>query len=268
MQIVTLTTDFGTGDYELGSMMGVIWSNAPQARLIDLTHDIERHNIRQAALMLAHCTPYFPAGTIHVVVVDPGVGTHRRPIAARLGDQWFVGPDNGLLTLMLRRATEAGKPVKIVHTNNRQYWLSQVSNIFHGRDVFASVAGHLAAGIDLEKLGPEIQDPMLLDFPEPQPHAGGWSGQVMDIDHFGNLEINIHRDQLEGLGPVKVTCGEHVIQGIVRTFGDGRVGELVALIDSSDYLCIGLVNGSAAAHTQAKIGDPVFVLPVQDQATE
>jgi S-adenosyl-L-methionine hydrolase (adenosine-forming) len=152
MQIVTLTTDFGAGDYEIGSMMGVIWSAAPTTRLVDLTHDIERHNIRQAALMLDRCTPYFPAGTIHLVVVDPGVGTKRRVAAARLGDQWFVGPDNGLFTLMLRRAQAAGKPVEIVDGNNRQYWLPQVSSIFHGRDVFASVAGHLAAGTPLSKV--------------------------------------------------------------------------------------------------------------------
>jgi S-adenosyl-L-methionine hydrolase (adenosine-forming) len=268
MQIVTLTTDFGSGDYEIGSMIGVIWSTAPAARIIDLTHDIERHNIRQAALMLGRCTPYFPTGTIHVVVVDPGVGTHRRPIAAHLGDQWFVGPDNGLLTLMLRWAQAEGKPVKIAHTNIEQYWQPHVSNIFHGRDVFASVAGHLAAGITLSKLGETIDEPVLLDFPAPQPHARGWQGQVMDIDHFGNLEINIHRDQLKGFDAVKVISGEHTINGIVRTFGEGHPGELVALIDSSDYLSICLVNGSAAAYMPAQIGDPVYVLPIEDQASE
>lgn len=261
MQIVTLTTDFGCGDYELGSMMGVIWSRAPETRLIDLTHEIERHNIRQAALALDRCTPYFPAGTIHLVVVDPGVGTARRPLAAQLGDQWFVGPDNGLLTLMLRRAQAAAKPIKIVHTSNRQYWLSPVSSIFHGRDVFASVAGYLAAGIAMSNFGPQIDDVLLLDFPGPQAHAGGWLGQVMDIDHFGNLETNIHRDQLHGLLAPTITCGSHTIHGLVRTFGDGKPGDLVALIDSSDYLSIGLVNGNAAAVMAAQIGDPVVVHP-------
>ncbi|HSV85348.1 MAG TPA: SAM-dependent chlorinase/fluorinase [Levilinea sp.] len=268
MQIVTLTTDFGSGDYDLGSMMGVIWSRAPGARLVDLTHEIERHHIRQAALALDRCTPYFPAGTIHLVVVDPGVGTQRKPLAAQLGDQWFVGPDNGLLTLMLRRAQAAAKPVKIVHTHNRQYWLSQVSSIFHGRDVFASVAGYLAAGIPVSKFGAEIDDVVLLDFPKPQPHAGGWLGQVMDIDHFGNLETNIHRDRLQGYGALKVTSGSYTIYGLVRTFGDGRPGDLVALIDSSDYLSIGLVNGNAAAHMAAHIGDPVLVHPFENQGVQ
>jgi S-adenosyl-L-methionine hydrolase (adenosine-forming) len=268
MQIVTLTTDFGAGDYEIGSMMGVIWSAAPTTRLVDLTHDIERHNIRQAALMLDRCTPYFPAGTIHLVVVDPGVGTKRRVAAARLGDQWFVGPDNGLFTLMLRRAQAAGKPVEIVDGNNRQYWLPQVSSIFHGRDVFASLAGHLAAGTPLSKLGPPMKDPVLLDFPEPQPVAGGWQGQVMDIDYFGNLEINIHQDQLERLGQVRIISGEHIINGLVRTFGDGQSGELVALIDSSSYLSISLVNGSAADFMPAQVGDPVIVQSIKEKISE
>jgi S-adenosyl-L-methionine hydrolase (adenosine-forming) len=261
MQIVTLTTDFGTGDYDIGSMMGVIWNRAPKVRIVDLTHDIEPHNIRQAALMLDRCTPYFPAGTIHVVVVDPGVGTERRPIAARLGEQWFVGPDNGLLTLMLRRAKTSSQPVKIVHTNNQQYWMPQVSSIFHGRDIFASAAGHLAAGTPLSELGPEIDNPVLFDFPEPQLQSGGWLGEVTDIDHFGNLGTNIHRDHLANSGPVQVIYGEHVITGIVRTFGEGKPGDLIALIDSSDYLSICVVNGSAADYTATQIGDPVLVKP-------
>jgi S-adenosyl-L-methionine hydrolase (adenosine-forming) len=264
MQIVTLTTDFGAGDYDIGAMMGVIWNIAPGTRIVDLSHDIERHNVRQAALLLERSTPYFPAGTIHVVVVDPGVGTHRRQIAAQLGDQWFVGPDNGLVTLMLRLARKGGKPVKIVYTHKRQYWLNQVSSIFHGRDIFAAVAGHLAAGTRLTRLGPVIEDPVLLDFPEPQPHEGGWLGEVMDIDHFGNLEINIHRDLLEGMGPVKVISGGHVLDGIKRTFGEGKPGDLIALIDSSDYLSISLVNGSAADGMPAQVGDAVLVQPVRD----
>jgi S-adenosyl-L-methionine hydrolase (adenosine-forming) len=261
MQIVTLTTDFGAGDYDIGSMMGVIWNIAPTARLVDLSHDIERHNVRQAAILLDRCTPYFPTGTVHVVVVDPGVGTERRPIAAQLGSQWYVGPDNGILTLMLRRAIQTGQPVKIVHTDNRQYWLPEPSSIFHGRDVFAPVGGHLAAGTPLSELGPEIDNPVLFDFPEPQPQMGGWLGEVTDIDHFGNLGTNIHRDHLVNSGPMKVIYGEHVITGIVRTFGEGKPGDLIALIDSSDYLSICVVNGSAADYTATQIGDPVIVKP-------
>jgi S-adenosyl-L-methionine hydrolase (adenosine-forming) len=261
MKIVTLTTDFGAGDYDIGSMVGVIWNLAPGTRIVDLTHDIERHNVRQAALMLGRCTPYFPAGTIHVVVVDPGVGTERRPIAARLGDQVFVGPDNGVLTQMLLRADKEAQPLEIVHAENPQFWLPQVSSIFHGRDVFAALAGHLAAGVSLSRLGTPILNPILLDFPSPQPYEGGWLGQVMDIDHFGNLEVNIHRTQLEGLGPVEITCGAHTIHGIVRTFGEAQPGDLVALIDSSDYLSLSIVNGSAASVIPAQTGDAVIVRP-------
>jgi S-adenosyl-L-methionine hydrolase (adenosine-forming) len=261
MKIVTLTTDFGAGDFDIGSMVGVIWSLAPGTRIVDLTHDIERHNVRQAALLLGRCTPYFPAGTIHIVVVDPGVGTERRPIAARLGDQVFVGPDNGVLTQMLQRADKDAQPVEFVHADNPQYWLSQVSSIFHGRDVFAAVAGHLAAGVSLSSLGPPILNPILLDFPSPEPYEGGWKGQVMDIDHFGNLEVNIHRTQLEGLQPVEITCGAHTIHGMVRTFGEAQPGDLVALIDSSDYLSLSIVNGSAARVIPAQTGEAVIVRP-------
>lgn len=261
MKVVTLTTDFGAGDYDIGAMMGVIWGIAPQVRIVDLSHDIERHNVRQAALMLDRTAHYFPMGSIHVVVVDPGVGTGRRPLVARLGEQWFVGPDNGLLTLMQRRANKAGRPVNIAHANREQYWLPDVSSVFHGRDVFAALAGHLAAGAPLPKIGPPVTDPVLLDFPEPVRQGGGWAGEVMDIDHFGNLEVNIHRDHLAQVGAAQVICGEHRMERIVRTFGEGRPGELVALIDSSGYLSISLVNGSAAASMPARIGDPVLVLP-------
>jgi S-adenosyl-L-methionine hydrolase (adenosine-forming) len=194
-------------------------------------------------------------------VVDPGVGTERRPIAARLGDQVFVGPDNGVLTQMLLRADKEAQPLEIVHAENPQFWLPQVSSIFHGRDVFAALAGHLAAGVSLSRLGTPILNPILLDFPSPQPYAGGWLGQVMDIDHFGNLEVNIHRTQLEGLGPVEITCGAHTIHGIVRTFGEAQPGDLVALIDSSDYLSLSIVNGSAASVIPAQTGDAVIVRP-------
>jgi S-adenosylmethionine hydrolase len=158
MTLVTLTTDFGRGDYGTGLMRGVVWTIAPQARVLDLSHEIEPHNILQGARLLESSAPYFPAGTIHVMVVDPGVGTARHPIAARLGEQYFVGPDNGLCSLYLRRVEGQGGELAFVHLDRPQFWLPRVSHIFHGRDIFAPAAGYLAAGTALQDLGTVISE--------------------------------------------------------------------------------------------------------------
>ncbi|MDZ4158334.1 MAG: SAM-dependent chlorinase/fluorinase [Anaerolineaceae bacterium] len=259
MKIITLTTDFGTGDFEIGTLSGVIWRIAPHARIVDLTHDIGRHNIRQAALMLERVTPFFPEGSIHIVVVDPGVGTHRRPLAARLGTQYFVGPDNGLLTRMLDLARADNQLVEIVTPNRREFWLPEVSNIFHGRDVFSPVAAHLAAGTPLQALGDTIDDPVLLHFPQPEPIPGGWRGEVLDIDYFGSLGTNIKVEHLRGSRALRVQIAGRCIEGLSRTFGEGKPGDLLALIDSSNELAVSVVNGSAERELQAKVGDEVIV---------
>lgn len=261
MRIVTLTTDFGAGDFEISTLSGVIWSIAPEVRIVDLSHDVERHNARRAALLLSRAVPYFPAGSIHVVVVDPGVGTGRRPLAARLGEQWFVGPDNGVATLLLRRAQEAGLTVEMVTPDRPQFWLPDVSDIFHGRDVFAPVAAHLAKGAPLAEIGSPLNDPVLLDFPQAQKSGSGWRGQVEEVDHFGNLSTNIHKSHLAAMGAVEVRIAGQTISGLSRTFGEGSPGQLVALIDSSGHLSICVVNGSAAGSLGAKIGDAVEVQP-------
>jgi len=259
MQIVTLTTDFGLGDYEIGSLSGVILDLAPDARVIDLTHDIARHNVRHAAIILERTTPYFPPGTIHMVVVDPGVGTARRPLAARLGNQYFVGPDNGVMTTMLLLAQQANQPVQVVHTNLTQFWRPAISSIFHGRDVFAAVAGHLAAGVPLLSLGDEIDDPVLLEFPRPQQTADGWLGEVTDIDHFGNLGTNLPGGIFTAEHGWSFEINGQHIPRLSATFGEGTPGGLVALIDSSGYLSICIVNGSAERHLAAQAGDEVVV---------
>ncbi len=260
MNIVSLSSDFASGDFEIGALAGVIWRIAPFARLVHLTHDIERHNVRQAALMLDRCVPYFPEGSIHVVVVDPGVGTQRRPLAARLGRQFFVGPDNGILTCLYHNTRSAGKTIKIVHANRREYWLPEVSNIFHGRDVFAPLVGHLAAGVALEDLGEAIDNPVLLQWSAPEAIEGGWRGEVVDVDHFGNLATNIHKRHLQGMQVRQVQVAGWHVDGMVRTFGDRPAGELVALIDSSNELGICVVNGNAQQTTGAQVGDEVVVL--------
>jgi S-adenosylmethionine hydrolase len=259
MKHLSLTTDFGTGDFEIGTLSGVIYSIAPDTLIADLTHDIPPQNILDAAVVLSRHTPYFPEGSIHVVVVDPGVGTTRRPIAARLGKQYFVGPDNGVMTLMYKIAQENSEPIEVVHTDDPQFWLPNISNIFHGRDIFAAVAGHLAAGVPLRKLGTLIDDPVLMDLPDPEPIKNGLRGQILRVDHFGNMESNIHHSLLKDFSPVSVRMGDTVINGLVETFGQGKIGELVAMIDSSGVISVCVVNGNAAHVLNAKAGDPIEV---------
>jgi S-adenosyl-L-methionine hydrolase (adenosine-forming) len=157
MAIITLTTDFGRGDYGVAMMRGVIWSIAPNTEIVDLSHEISPQNVPQAAELLSRCSLSFPPGTIHIAVVDPGVGTARRPVAARLGAHFYVGPDNGLFSKVWELATLRGETSEIVHLEQSQYWLPRVSDIFHGRDIFAPVAAHLARGVALSELGDRLQ---------------------------------------------------------------------------------------------------------------
>lgn len=261
MSFISLMTDFGLKDGNVGVMKGVIWRFDPQAQIADLSHLISPQNVAEAALILNRQATFFPAGTIHLVVVDPGVGTTRRPIAARLGPYFFVGPDNGVLTRLLERAESEGWPVEIVHLDRPQYWLPEVSHVFHGRDIFAPTAGHLAAGVPLNELGTVIHDPVRLQFPQPERTAQGWRGQVIHADHFGNLTTNIRREQLGEHSPeVRVRLRGVEMHGLAHTFGERPTGELVALYGSSGDLIISVVNGSALETLKADIEDPVEVI--------
>jgi S-adenosylmethionine hydrolase len=258
--MITLMTDFGIKDGNVGVMKGVIWGIAPHVQIADLSHNISPQNVREAALILARSALYFPPGTIHLVVVDPGVGTERRHIAARFGTQYFVGPDNGVITLLLERAEAEGWLVEIVHTNKPEYWLSRVSHVFHGRDVFSPVAAHLASGVTLEKLGDVITDPVRLVLPRPQRTPSGWQGEVIHIDHFGNISTNILEGQLGQPPSIQIRlCGVN-IDGLVRTFGERQPGDLVALYGSTGNLIVSVVNGSAAQRLNPSIGDKVEVV--------
>lgn len=260
MKLITLLTDFGLEDGYPGIMKGVILGIAPDAQIVDLTHLIPPQNIMAGALALSRAVPYFPPGTVHVAVVDPGVGTQRRAIAARLGAHFFVSPDNGLLSVVCHQAQQRGEPVAFVHLDQPDYWLPRVNRVFHGRDVFAPVGAHLANGVPLAQLGTAITDPLPLQLPDPQRlEDGGWRGEVLAVDHFGNLMTNLTAAHLEGLGPLQVCLGRFTIPGLAQAFGDGRPGQLVALIDSADYLSLCVVNGNAQQATQAQIGDPVIV---------
>jgi S-adenosylmethionine hydrolase len=242
-------------------MKGVIWRIAPRVQVADLSHTIRPYDVRQAALLLARQVEYFPENTIHVAVVDPGVGTARRPIAAQIGPQRVVGPDNGIFTPLFQRAAQVGWPVRIVPTHQTAYWLPQVSDIFHGRDVFAPVAAHWAAGTPLEALGEVIEDPGQLALPRPQSTAHGVTGEVtLLFPHFGNLMTNIHREDLEDWSHVIVRlCGAE-ITGLVRTFGDRPPGSLIALCGSSGHLMIAVVSGRAVDRLHPSIGDQVEVV--------
>jgi S-adenosylmethionine hydrolase len=260
MTIITLTTDFGIGDHEVGVLKGVIWNIACDVKIADLSHEISPHNIFEAALLLWRAVPYFSDGTIHVAVIDPGVGTSRREIAAHIGSQFFVGPDNGLITLLLERAEESKLVIQFVHLDRPEYWLPDVSNVFHGRDIFAPVAAHLASGVPLRSLGTTITDPVRLDIPKPNSIPGGWQGQVIHIDHFGNLSTNLSESHVKYAKEVIIYINGEVINGIVGTFSEHPSGTLIALLDSSGSLAISIVNGSAAQHLKTRIGDNIKVL--------
>lgn len=260
MSFITLMTDFGLKDGNVGVMKGVIWKFAPHAQIADLSHNIGPQNISEAALVLSRHALYFPAGSIHVVVVDPGVGTARRPIAARLDEHFFVLPDNGILTLLLERAGQEHWPVEIVQLDKPQYWLSEVSHVFHGRDIFAPTAGHLASGVPLHALGAPIDDPVRLKLPRPQRTPTGLRGEVIHVDHFGNISTNIRREHLEQVSRVTVSLCGVIIQGLVQTFGERPAGDLVALYGSTGNLIVSEVNGNAAQCLGARPGDPVELI--------
>ncbi len=257
--IITLMTDFGMRDGFVGVMKGVIWGIAPEARIADLTHLISPQDILQAGVVLDRAAPYFPSGTIHIVVVDPGVGTARRPIAAQVGEQRYVGPDNGTLTMLLARAQRQNWKVEIVELNQPKYWRDEISASFHGRDIFAPVAAHLAAGVPLSAVGSPISDPVLLLLSAPERTATGLRGEIIHIDHFGNIGTNIKREDVATLGSVSVrACGQDV-PGLSNTFGDKPPGELIAFINSIGELAIAVVNGNAGQRLNAKVGDVVEV---------
>ena len=227
MTVITLLTDFGLRDGYVGVMKGVIYGIAPRAQIADISHAIPPQNVLYGALALERVAPFFPDGTIHVGVVDPGVGTARRPIAGQVGAQYFVMPDNGLATILIQRAREIGETVRVVHLHKPEYWLPEISNVFHGRDIFAPCGAHMAGRVPLEQLGTPIEDYISLDYPQPQPiPEGGWRGQVMEVDFFGNLSTNIERQHVGGLEPLEVRIAGITISDWVNTFGE-RPGRLV-----------------------------------------
>ena len=260
MTVITITTDFGEKDGYVGVMKGVIWNIAPNVQLADITHEIPPQNILTGAITLWRVAPFFPKGTIHIAVVDPGVGTQRRPLAARIGDYYYVCPDNGLLTPLILDAERAGQPMSFVHLNKPEYWLRNVSHTFHGRDIFSPVAAHLAAGIPLEQLGTIITDPVRLNLPRPEQMTNGWRAHITVIDVFGNLTTDLPVAALAGHRDVTIHILGRTIDGLIESYGHRQPGDLVALVDSEDFVEVAVVNGSAANDLGAKLGDVVEVI--------
>jgi hypothetical protein len=255
--LITLTTDFGPSSPYVAQMKGVILGLCREVDLIDITHTVGSQNVREGAIALADATPRFPPRTIHVAVVDPGVGTARRVVYAEIGGQRYLAPDNGLLSLLAQRATS---PPQWRVLENDRYWLPQRSSTFHARDILSPVAANLALGLDPAELGPPLAAPVALDWPAPRRSGANVLGEVLFVDSFGNVITNLTRGDLAPLGSptsINVQCGSRKIRGLVPTYGAAMAGELVALIDSQDRLEIALVEGHAARELQVRPGDPV-----------
>jgi S-adenosylmethionine hydrolase len=257
MPIITLTTDFGLADGYVGAMKGVILGLCPDARLVDLSHDIAAQNVAQAAYVLAAAAPYFAAGTIHLAVVDPGVGSARRPLVVQTDRALCVGPDNGLFSPFLvepgARAWELTRP---------EFWLPRVSRTFHGRDMFAPVAAHLARGVLPQQMGRAMTDPVRLPLAEPVHFADGRvTGQVIYADRFGNLITNVPAAWVAGCGWQIEIAGQQ-IAGVRAAYADAERDALLALVSSGGTVEIAVREGSAATRLGVGAGAAVALWPM------
>jgi len=261
MSIISLLSDFGHKDPYVAEMKAVILSIAPQARIVDITHEIEKFNIRMGAYVLASAAPYFPPNTIHVAVVDPGVGTKRRSIIAETRRSLYVGPDNGLLML----AAYKEHITNVYQIDNPKYMLSKVSKTFHGRDIFAPAAAHLAQGNKPSDFGPAIQDYILPEFAKPHARNGELLGEVLHIDDFGNIISNITLEDLEKMEFHEGTSflvrlgGKTLNIRFCSAYGEVPAGTPLALIGSSNFLEVADNQGNASRIFKAKVGDTFHV---------
>jgi len=254
---IALLTDFGTKDHYAGTMKGVALGICPDATLVDISHDLPAHDVLGAALELAAAYKYFPAGTIFLVVVDPGVGSKRRGIAVEAGDYKFVAPDNGVLSAVL----DEHAPRRIVELTERKYARPTVSRTFEGRDRFAPAAAWLAKGIELPALGRSAGAIERLEIPKPDVAGDHIDGQVLRVDRFGNLITNIDRRTFDRLadGPLDIQVGSHIVSRVVSTYTDVGDGEVCALFGSTDHLEVAANGASAAARLDLGRGTRVQI---------
>ena len=259
--IVTLTTDFGLVDHFAGAMKGVLFDVFPEVRIVDITHAIQAYDVLDGALAISESYKYFPAGSVHMVVVDPGVGSQRRPILATVGEHYFVAPDNGVLSLVYATAER----VLVREITSSHYFRQPVSSTFHGRDVFAPVAANLAKGVDPVKFGDEIQDYIRFAAPKPKTAAdGSLRGIVLKIDRYGNLITNIRgADAPHLLGsdppPFRIVIGKTEITEIYSHYAQGAPGEAFGIIGSLGLLEISVNRGSAAKQLACVKGAEVAI---------
>ena len=259
MAIVTLTTDFGLSDHYVGVVKGVILGVNPQARIVDLCHQIEPFDLIGGCLTLAASYSYFPPETVHVVVVDPGVGSARRAIAARAGSWLFVAPDNGVLELIYQR-----HPHRVWSLRAEEFALKPISNTFQGRDVFAPAAGLLSKGVAAEQLGDPVDDFVRLEIPRPRQVAPGRrQGVVLKVDRFGNLITNFQPGDLPA--GFCLSVGKAQVRSLRPSYAAAAPGEIFAIAGSSGYLEISIQEASAAAATGARAGTAVELIGTTDE---
>ncbi|HEV2492997.1 MAG TPA: SAM-dependent chlorinase/fluorinase [Terriglobia bacterium] len=264
-QVITLTTDFGLADHFVGVMKGVILSIHSDVELVDISHEIGSYDITEGALTLAQSYRYFPPGTIHLVVVDPGVGSARRPILAATPRYHFVAPDNGVLSAIYEREDA----LEVRHITADHYWLKPVSDTFHGRDIFAPVAAWLSKGVEPSNFGELITDYIRIALPKPtrRQESGNWrvEGTVLRIDKFGNLITNLTLEDVPELSaatppPFRVVINGREVTTLRRSFAEGQPSEVFAILGSSGCIEIGTNRGSAAQTLQAGRGAPVTAI--------
>jgi len=254
--IISLLSDFGLKDSYVAQMKAVILSICPKATIVDISHQVERHNLRMGAFILASAAPYFPDGTVHVAVIDPGVGGKRRPILIEAKRSFYVGPDNGLLLL----AAKSDEIKKVYHIVERRFMAEQISATFHGRDIFAPVAAHIANGVEPRRIGRVITDFVVPDYSEVKIERGAVDCEVVHIDGFGNVVTNLHS---KDLGETAIRYGrlfklkykgKSIGLKLCRTYSDARVGALLGLIGSHGFLEIAVNQGSAARRLEVTQG--------------
>jgi len=253
--VITLTTDFGLSDHFVGVMKGVIAGIEPGAQVIDISHGVQPYDIADGAFTIAQAYRYFPKKTIHVVVVDPGVGSARRPLLAEMAGQYFVAPDNGVLSMVFAR-----EEPRVRHITSERYFLDPVSRTFHGRDVFSPVAAHLAAGVTPAKFGKRIEDYLRESFEKPtQTGKQAWTGIILKADHFGNLATNFHIDHFPSIRThaFSLNAGLQKIARLALTYSECLPGELFVIVGSSGYLEVAVSQGSAAKALGCGAGWPV-----------
>ncbi len=255
--MITLTTDFGLHDPYVAEMKGVILTINPKAMLIDITHDVKKFNIRLGSFMLASATPYFPKGTTHLAIIDPGVGTERRGIVIQTKSGFFVGPDNGVLMLAAQSQGIEG----IYELSNPNLMLSQTSSTFHGRDIFAPAAAHIDKGTQPKDFGSEIKDPVLPHFSAAEQINGVLCGEILYIDDFGNVIFNIKERNMPNSQLINIKLPQVSLKlKFCKTYGEATTGEPIVLVGSHGFVELALNQGRAAERFHLKVGDKIAIM--------